>query len=85
VVEKDLSIITKMGIEVRLNTKVGKDISPETLLQSFNAIFVSVGIAGTEAMTDVFKGLKRNRKGTIQVNPVSLETHLKGIFAGGDR
>jgi heterodisulfide reductase subunit A-like polyferredoxin len=84
VVEKDLSIITKMGIGVHLNTKVGKDISPETLLQSFNAIFVSVGIAGAEIMTDVFKGLQRNRKGTIQVNPVSLETNLKGIFAGGD-
>jgi len=84
VVEKDLSIINKMGIEVRLNTKVGKDVSPENLRQSFDAIFISVGIAGIESMTHLFKELERTRKGTILVNPVSLETSLKGIFAGGD-
>jgi heterodisulfide reductase subunit A-like polyferredoxin len=84
VIEKDLSIINKMGIEIRLNTEVGKDVSPETLLQSFDAIFISVGVAGAESMTPIFKGLKRTRKGLIQVNPISLETDLKGIFAGGD-
>ena len=84
VIEKDLSIINKMGIEIRLNTEVGKDVSPETLLQSFDAIFISVGVAGAESMTLIFKGLKRTRKGLIQVNPISLETNLEGIFAGGD-
>ena len=84
VLEKDLSVIDKMGIEVRCNTQVGKDISPETLLQSFDAIFISVGVAGAESMTPIFKGLKRTRTGLIQVNPISLETNLKGIFAGGD-
>jgi heterodisulfide reductase subunit A-like polyferredoxin len=84
VVEKDLSVIDKMGIEVRCNTQVGKDVSPETLLQSFDTIFISVGVAGAESMTPIFKGLKRTRKGLIQVNPISLETNLKGIFAGGD-
>ncbi len=84
VVEKDLSVIHKMGIEIRLNIEVGKDASPETLLQSFDAIFMSVGVAGAESMTRIFKGLKRTRRGLIQVNPISLETNLKGIFAGGD-
>jgi heterodisulfide reductase subunit A-like polyferredoxin len=84
VIEKDLSILNKMGMEIRLNTEVGKDVSPETLLQSFNAIFIGVGATSTESMVHIFKGLKRTRKGTIQVNPISLETNLKGIFAGGD-
>jgi heterodisulfide reductase subunit A-like polyferredoxin len=84
VIEKDLSIFNKMGIEIRLNTEVGKNISPETLLQSFDAVFMAVGMADAESITHLFKGLKRNRKGTIQVNSVSLETVLKGIFAGGD-
>jgi heterodisulfide reductase subunit A len=35
-------------------------------------------------MTHIFKGLKGTRRGSIQVNPVSLETNMKGIFAGGD-
>ena len=84
VIEKDLSIIAKMGIEVRLNTEVGKEVSPETVLQSFDAIYIGVGIAGAERMTHVFKGLKRTRRGTIQADSITLETGLKGVFAGGD-
>jgi len=84
VVEKDLSIIHKMGIEVRLNTQVGKDISSESLYQSFNAILIAVGMAGAERIAHIFKGLKRTRRGTIQVNSLSLETSLRGVFAGGD-
>ncbi len=84
VVKKDLSGLDKMGIEIRLGTEVGKDIPAETLLQSFDAIFIGVGTAGAESTTRVFKGLRKTRKGTIQVNPVSLETALKGVFAGGD-
>jgi len=84
VIEKDLSIINKMGMKIRLNTEVGKDVSPEDLLQAFDAIFIAVGTGGTESMTHIFKGLKRIRRGSIQVHPISLETNLKGIFAGGD-
>jgi len=84
VVEKDLSVIEKMGIEVRLNTQVGKDISPETLNQSYDAIFIAGGIAGAESLLHAFKDLKKTRRGTIQVNPISLETGAKGVFAGGD-
>jgi len=84
VIEKDLAVIEKMGIEVRLNTEVGKDVSPATVLQSFDAIYIAVGMAGAEGVTRVFKELKRTRRGTAQVNPISLETGVKGIFAGGD-
>jgi heterodisulfide reductase subunit A-like polyferredoxin len=84
VIEKDLSILNQMGMEIRLNTEVGKDVSPETLLQSFDAVFIGVGIVGAESILRLFKGLKRTRKGAIQVNPISLATALKGIFAGGD-
>ena len=105
VVKKDLSVIEKMGIEVRLNAQVGKDISPETLYQSYDAIFIAGGIAGVESILQALKGLKKTsppphpspsrgegeggglkktRGGTIQVNSISLETGVKGVFAGGD-
>jgi heterodisulfide reductase subunit A-like polyferredoxin len=84
VVEKDLAVIDKMGIEVKCNTQVGKDISSETLRQSYDAIFIAGGIAGAESILRAFKGLKKTRRGTVQANPVSLETSMKGIFAGGD-
>ena len=84
VVGKDLSVIEKMGIEVRLNTQVGKNISPETFNQSYDAIFIAGGIAGAEFILHAFKDLNKTRRGTIQVNPISLETGAKGVFAGGD-
>jgi heterodisulfide reductase subunit A len=73
-----------MGIEVKCNTQVGKDVSPETLTESYDAVFIAGGITGGESFTRAFKGLKKTRRGTIRVNPVSLETDVKGIFAGGD-
>jgi heterodisulfide reductase subunit A len=73
-----------MGIEIRLHTTVGKDVSPESLSQSFDTVFLAVGASGVESVASIFKGLKRTRRGTIQANPLTLETNLKGIFAGGD-
>ena len=84
VVEKDLSIIPKMGIEIYLGKKVGKEISADTLLSSYDAVFIATGVSGTETMVRAFKDLKKTRWGTIQVHPVSLETGVKGVFAGGD-
>jgi heterodisulfide reductase subunit A-like polyferredoxin len=84
VVQKDLAIIDKMGIEVKCNTQVGKDVSAETLTQSYDAIFIAPGTTGTESVLRAFKDLNRTRRRTIQVNPISLETGVRGIFAGGD-
>lgn len=36
-------VFTEMGIEFRLNTEIGKDISLTTLLDEFDAVFVGVG------------------------------------------
>jgi len=77
-------VIGKMGIEVKCNTQVGKDVSLETLTQSYDAIFIAGGITGVASITRGLKGLKKTRRGTIQVNPISLQTDVKGIFAGGD-
>ncbi len=84
VVEKDLSFLKKMGIEIHLNKKVGRDISSEDLLKSFDAIFVATGVAGTNSIVQTFKDLKESRWGTLEAHPKTLETGLKGVFAGGD-
>ena len=84
VVKKDLSVIEKMGVEIRLNTEVGKDLSFEELQKTSDAIFLAVGSTGAGLISKIFKGLRRNRRGMIQVNPVTHETSLKGVFAGGD-
>jgi heterodisulfide reductase subunit A len=73
-----------MGIEIRFNTEVGKDISFEEIQKIYDAIFLAVGLAGAGPLSEVFRGLKKNRRGMIQVDPVTLETNLKNVFAGGD-
>jgi len=84
VVEKDLAIIEKMGIDVQLGKRIGRDVTSDDLRKSFDTIFVATGVSGTDCMMQALKGLKKTRWGTIQVHPVSLETSLQGVFAGGD-
>jgi NADPH-dependent glutamate synthase beta subunit-like oxidoreductase len=81
VVEKDLAIIEKMGIEIQLGKRIGRDVTSDDLRKSFDAIFVATGVSGTDFMMQAFKGLKKTRWGTIQVHPISLETNLHGVFA----
>ena len=43
VLEKELAIIEKMGIQVRLNSRVGGDIKLAELRQDFQAVFMATG------------------------------------------
>ena len=84
VIEKDFSVLQRMGVELRLNTAVGRDISPEELRSSFDVIFLAAGAAGSQWMARTFEGLRRSRRGMIKVDPFSLETGAGGVFASGD-
>lgn len=84
VVKKDLSVMERIGIEIRCNTEVGKDLSFDEILKTYDAIFLSVGSTGAETIIKSSSGLKRDRRGMIQVDPLTLETGLEKVFAGGD-
>ncbi|MEG0668836.1 MAG: FAD-dependent oxidoreductase, partial [Clostridium sp.] len=43
VLEKEISYLDKLGVEFKLNTKVGKDISYEEILNSYDSVVVAVG------------------------------------------
>lgn len=43
IIDEEFSLITKLGGKVKFNTKVGKDISFETLKKEFDAVLISVG------------------------------------------
>lgn len=43
VMSRRREIFTEMGIEFRLNTEVGKDVSFQTLLDDYDAVFLAVG------------------------------------------
>jgi heterodisulfide reductase subunit A-like polyferredoxin len=40
---REVAVVEKMGIEVRFNTKVGRDISMKDIQSSFDAVFVAAG------------------------------------------
>jgi NADPH-dependent glutamate synthase beta subunit-like oxidoreductase len=43
VLEKEIDIINKLGVEVRLNTSVGKDLKLADLQKQYDAVFLAVG------------------------------------------
>jgi glutamate synthase (NADPH/NADH) small chain len=43
VLSRRREIFTEMGIEFRLNTEIGKDISMDTLLKEYDAVFMGMG------------------------------------------
>ena len=46
VIEREFSYLPRVGVDVRLNTRVGQDISFEELYQSYDAVFLAVGAQG---------------------------------------
>lgn len=43
VLEKEISYLDKLGVEFKLNTKVGKDISYNEILNSYDSVIVAIG------------------------------------------
>jgi indolepyruvate ferredoxin oxidoreductase alpha subunit len=43
VLAKETDIVKKLGVEVKLNTRVGKDIKLSDLRKNYNAVFIAVG------------------------------------------
>jgi indolepyruvate ferredoxin oxidoreductase alpha subunit len=43
VLDKETDIVKKLGVELKLNTRIGKDIKLADLRQDYNAVFIAVG------------------------------------------
>ncbi len=43
ILDKETDIIKKLGVEIKLNTRVGKDITLGDLKKDYNAVFIAVG------------------------------------------
>lgn len=78
VIKEEIGLLEKMGVEVRLNTTVGKDITLEDLGREFDAVYLGLGANPKDTL-----GLKLDQQGRIEVHPVTLATGHTGVFAGG--
>ncbi len=85
VVERELSIITALGIEVRTGTTLGRDLQLEELRRDFDAVLVLVGHGGGCELEEAgTPGLSWRSAGALDVDTVTCSTRLPGVFAGGD-
>ncbi|OGL49451.1 MAG: hypothetical protein A3H37_10100 [Candidatus Schekmanbacteria bacterium RIFCSPLOWO2_02_FULL_38_14] len=55
----------------------------ESLIEA-DTVIVSIGQASDLSFIDSNSAINVSRRGTIEVNPLTQETGIKGIFAGGD-
>jgi NADPH-dependent glutamate synthase beta subunit-like oxidoreductase len=88
VVEREFGYLTSMGVEVRLNTRIGKDVTFDQLLETFDAAFLATGapvskelnVAG-ESARGIYHGLEFLR--AARDNRESLEIGSRVVVIGG--
>jgi NADPH-dependent glutamate synthase beta subunit-like oxidoreductase len=84
VVERDLSIIAALQIEIRTGVCVGRDISLEDLRKEYQAILLLCGYEGGLGLLRDGHRLRRTIRDTVWADPVTCETGVSGVFAGGE-
>ena len=71
--DKDIAYIEKVGVEIRCNTRVGKDITLDELHRDYDAVFVGIGLQ---------RGRSTRVPGTDHPNVFQAITLLRAITRG---
>jgi len=80
VLDAEMEIIKKLGVEFQLNTRIGKNISLDEIRKEFAAIFVAIGQTKTDEVENL--GLPVGRNG-ISAEKRTGSMEIEGVFAGG--
>jgi Fe-S oxidoreductase len=84
-VDRDLSIIKALGIEVRTGVALGGGVELEQLRREFKAVLLLMGYeGGLRFLRGDGDAMRRTVRDTLWVDPLTCETGLDGIFAGGE-
>ncbi|OPY68593.1 MAG: Glutamate synthase (NADPH) small chain [Syntrophorhabdaceae bacterium PtaU1.Bin034] len=88
VLERETSVIEKMGVEVRYNTQVGKDISLKDIHGRFDAVYIGIGAQGgrklgipNEDTAGVLSGVEFLRA-VAKKQPISLGGRVMVVGGG---
>ena len=82
---RDLSVIAALGIEVRTGVEVGRDVALSDLRGDFAAVLLLPGFAGARGLASLLDGDRPSGPGRLlAADPVTCETEVRGVFAGGD-
>lgn len=80
VLDAEIDIMVKMGLQFRMNTKIGVDTTLDQIREEYDAVFVASGLLDEgDAMRLGFEedGIK------LKVDKKTLQTDHEGVFAGG--
>lgn len=81
----DLKVIESMGVEIRLNTVVGRsggnghNTFLARLCEEYDAVYLGIGAHSSDV-----PDLKLNENGQVAIDPLTFQTSLDKVFAGGD-
>jgi Fe-S oxidoreductase len=70
IIEEDLAVLTKLNLNLRLNTRLGQEVSLPELSSEFDAVYLGLGS-------------KNSLNLDLQVDDFTLATQFVGVFAGG--
>lgn len=80
IIAGDLEVLKTLGVDIRLNVDVGKDVSFSELLRDYDAIYMTVG-----RNTELPEEFSLDEMGRVRVDPVTFETSVKGVFSRSGR
>ncbi|MCJ8329306.1 MAG: (2Fe-2S)-binding protein [Lentisphaeria bacterium] len=80
VLDKELNTLVRMGAAFKMGVRIGDDIGLDDLQRDFDAIFIAAGKLPDEEIQKIGVNAKR---GKPVINKKTMETNVKGVFAGG--
>jgi ferredoxin len=82
VLDAEIEQIKHLGVVFRQQVRVGRDISLEELLKTFDAVFLGIGKVTDDELESF--GLYGSKGETPAVSRDTFQTGIPGVFAGGD-
>ncbi len=80
ILDAEIAQVTRLGIELRMETAITTQADLDALEEEFDAVFLSIGKIKPDAVDAL--GLRSTKKG-IDIDRETYATSRKGVFAGG--
>jgi len=78
ILQAEIDQVARLGVELRLNTALGRDVSLAQLCAEFKAVYIGLGAQPADTW-----GLALDEWGRIAVDPLTLAASVANVFVGG--
>jgi Pyruvate/2-oxoacid:ferredoxin oxidoreductase delta subunit len=85
VVANEIAYVQDLGVDIKCDIEFGKDISLDTLRnEGYDAVFIAIGKLSENNLLPPELLSEESGAFVVSADPVTLETSIKSVFAGGD-